>query len=191
MKLLRRTLTFLLPLIFGIACAPVTVDDFFGIAMKPENAEAFQIVSYSAAEGVQYRSSPEMNTAIYAYAEFRENYLLIKITNMDTYPLQLSFDRDEYVIKTTENEEYKLLKGDPFKYASVGNISPKKSVELNLELPSNFWATVGMKNPQAQTAAYTEDFWKGENSLNLAREEVDNITLTLGGNTILLLKPIP
>ena len=67
----------------------------------------------------------------------------------------------------------------------------QKSVELNLELPSNFWATIGMKNPQAQNAAYTEDFWKGENSLNLAREEVEHITMTLGGNTVLVLKPIP
>ncbi len=191
MKSLRKTLTFLLPIIFGVACSPATVDDFFGIAMKPENAEQFQIVSYSAQEGVKYRSSPEMNPSIYAYAEFRENYLLIKITNMDTYPLQLSFDRDEYIIRTTKDEEYRLLKGDPFKYASAGNISPKKSVELNLELPTNFWSTIGMKNPQSQNAAYTEDFWKGENSLNLAREEVDHITMTLGGNTVLVLKPIP
>ncbi len=191
MKSLRKTLTFLLPIILGVACSPATVDDFFGIAMKPENAGNFQIVSYSAQEGVKYRSSPEMNPSIYAYAEFQENSLLIKITNMDTYPLELSFDRDEFIIRTTKDEEYKLLKGDPFKYASAGNISPKKSVELTLELPSNFWATIGMKNPQAQTAAYTEDFWKGENSLNLAREEVDNITLTLGGSTVLVLKPIP
>jgi hypothetical protein len=35
------------------------------------------------------------------------------------------------------------------------------------------------------------DFWKGENSLQLVKEKIKIITVKLGGKTKLIMKPVP
>jgi hypothetical protein len=35
------------------------------------------------------------------------------------------------------------------------------------------------------------DFWKGENSLQLVKEKIKIITVKLGGKTTLIMKPVP
>jgi hypothetical protein len=158
--------------------------------MNPEDVDEFQIILYSV-EGVNYRSNDQMNPLVYAYAELQINSVLIKIVNMDTLPIHLDYNYDEYILHTITDEKYQLLKGDPKIYASIGDIGYKESVELTLETPSDFFQTIGIKNPQSLLPDYTEEYWEGENRLNFAREEINNIEVILGKSVVLILKPIP
>ena len=173
-----------------VTCSPKEINDFFGIAMNPEYVDEFQIISYSV-EGVNYRSNDQMNPLVYAYAELQINSVLIKIVNMDTLPIHLDYNYDEYILHTITDEKYQLLKGDNKIYTSIGDIGYKESVELTLEMPSDFFQTIGIKNPQSLLADYTEEYWKGENRLNFAREEINYIEVILGKSVVLILKPIP
>ena len=173
------------------SCSQTVVNDFFGIEMNPEHEKDFKIFSYSVTDGVKYSSNPQMNPLVYAYAELQVNSVLIKIVNMDTIPIQLNYYIDEYILHSTKNEIYKLLKGDREKYSDKINIGFNESRELALELPSIFWETIGMKNPQSHLEDYTEEFWTGENRTNFAKDEIKYIEVVLGKNTVIILKLIP
>ena len=189
-RYLRFGITVLIISALMVTCSPKVINDFFGIAMNPEYVDEFQIISYSV-EGVNYRSNDQMNPLVYAYAELQINSVLIKIVNMDTLPIHLDYNYDEYILHTITDEKYQLLKGDNKIYTSIGDIGYKESVELTLEMPSDFFQTIGIKNPQSLLADYTEEYWKGENRLNFAREEINYIEVILGKSVVLILKPIP
>ena len=189
-RYLRFGITVLIISALMVTCSPKVINDFFGIAMNPKYVDEFQIISYSV-EGVNYRSNDQMNPLVYAYAELQINSVLIKIVNMDTLPIHLDYNYDEYILHTITDEKYQLLKGDHKIYASIGDIGYKESVELTLEMPSDFFQTIGIKNPQSLLADYTEEYWKGENRLNFAREEINYIEVILGKSVVLILKPIP
>jgi hypothetical protein len=173
------------------SCSPTIINDFFGIELNPEQEKDFQIVSYSAKDGVKYSSNPQMNPMVYAFAELQVNSVLIKIVNMDTIPIQLNYYIDEYILHSTKNETYKLLKGYQDKYSDIKSIGFNESIELDLKLPSIFWETIGMKNPQSHLEDYTEEFWTGENRTNFAKDEIKYIEVILGNKTVIILKPIP
>ena len=189
-RYLRFGITVLIISALMVTCSPKVINDFFGIAMNPEYVDEFQIISYSV-EGVNYRSNDQMNPLVYAYAELQINSVLIKIVNMDTLPIHLDYNYDEYILHTITDEKYQLLKGDNKIYTSIGDIGYKESVELTLEMPSDFFQTIGIKNPQSLLADYTEEYWEGENRLNFAREEINYIEVILGKSVVLILKPIP
>ena len=189
-RYLRFGITVLIISALMVTCSPKVINDFFGIAMNPEYVDEFQIISYSV-EGVNYRSNDQMNPLVYAYAELQINSVLIKIVNMDTLPIHLDYNYDEYILHTITDEKYQLLKGDNKIYTSIGDIGYKESVELTLEMPSDFFQTIGIKNPQSLLADYTEEYWEGENRLNFAREEINDIEVILGKSVVLILKPIP
>ncbi len=189
-RYLRFGITVLIISALMVTCSPKVINDFFGIAMNPKYVDEFQIISYSV-EGVNYRSNDQMNPLVYAYAELQINSVLIKIVNMDTLPIHLDYNYDEYILHTITDEKYQLLKGDNKIYTSIGDIGYKESVELTLEMPSDFFQTIGIKNPQSLLADYTEEYWKGENRLNFAREEINDIEVILGKSVVLILKPIP
>ncbi len=189
-RYLRFGITVLIISALMVTCSPKVINDFFGIAMNPKYVDEFQIISYSV-EGVNYRSNDQMNPLVYAYAELQINSVLIKIVNMDTLPIHLDYNYDEYILHTITDEKYQLLKGDNKIYTSIGDIGYKESVELTLEMPSDFFQTIGIKNPQSLLADYTEEYWEGENRLNFAREEINDIEVILGKSVVLILKPIP
>ena len=176
---------------FLFTCSPNVINDFFGIQMNPEYKNDFKIVSYSDKDGVKYSSNAKMNPLVYAYAELQVNSVLIKIVNMDTIPLHLNYYIDEFILHYTKDETCKLLKGEREKYFDIKTIGYNKSRELDLELPSKFWETVGMKNPQSHLEDYTEEFWTGENRINFAKDEIKYIEVILGKSTVIILKPIP
>ena len=189
-RYLKFGITVLIISALMVTCSPKVINDFFGIAMNPEYVDEFQIISYSV-EGVNYRSNDQMNPQVYAYAELQINSVLFKIVNMDTPPIHLDYNYDEYILHTIRDEKYQLLKGNYKLYASIGDIGYKESVELTLDMPSDFFQTIGIKNPQSLLADYTEEYWEGENRLNFAREEINHIEVILGKSVVLILKPIP
>lgn len=184
-------LTVAVAMVLLAACSPKTIDDFFGIAMDPTQSEDFQIVSYSPAEGARYTSNADMNPLVYAYAALRPHSVQIKIVNMDTAAIPLHFTRDEYVLHTVAPATFRLLKGGAEDYDARGAIGYRESVDLTLEMPQDFWESVGMRNPQTHNATYTESFWKGESRRNFAREEIAYLEIILGDGPTLVLKPTP
>lgn len=177
-------------LLFTFSCAPRVLNDFFGIEMDPAHARDFKIVSYSDEGGARYRSDLSMNPLIYAYAGLGPNSITLKVVNTDTTPVKTSYNLDRFILVTKTGEEYHLLKGNPENYPDIGEIAPGQSVEYHLELPSNFWATIGMTKPDAESANYTKEFWKGENNLRFVKENIRYIEVVLGGETTFVLKPI-
>jgi hypothetical protein len=132
-----------------------------------------------------------MNTQLYAWAEVEPQIIKIKIVNLTNLNVPINYNVDQFTVFTTDDKEYILIKGDRITYPSEEYIAPHQSVEYSLEIPMIFWQTVGLTNPNATDANYVLDFWKGENSLQIVKEKIRMIKVSLGGKTTLIMKPVP
>ncbi|MGD9900288.1 MAG: hypothetical protein AB7T22_14285 [Calditrichaceae bacterium] len=188
---LKNGATVFFIMLFLFSCSPNTLNDFFGIKMNAEDSNEFKIVSYTQSEGARYERSSNMNPKIYAYAEFDLQAVIIKVVNTDVYPLTYNYNYDQFIIYTVNDDKMNLIKGSREKYPSKNIIKPNEAAEFKLELPSDFWKTIGMRNPQSHNADYMEEFWKGENSLRNLKQDIKLIEVRLGDETVLILKPIP
>lgn len=177
-------------LIFLSSCSPQVIDDFFGIQMDKEYADKFEIVSYTAKEGAKYKSNIYMDPDVFAYAEFTTNSIHIKIGNFGSEVIKINYNLDEFYLYTYD-EKFALSRGNREKYSDKKEIKINHFMEFDLELPTNFAETVGMTNPQSETANYTIEFWKGQNTLNMIKEKIKYIEVNFGSNITLILKPIP
>jgi len=183
---------FLLSALFIVGCsASPAINDFFGIKMPPNESDYFKIVAYTESSGISYSSSPNMDPNVFAWASLEGNILRVKLVNNSNAPVRLSYDSDQYIIVTKDNEEYICIKGDIITYSNLSPINEQNSVELLLELPQNYWDTIGMKNTQASNPDYTHDIWKGLNTLVIEMKDVKYIKINLGFTTNVILKPVP
>jgi len=186
-KLLITTL-----FLFMLTCSyQAPVNDFFGIMMAPEETKYFKIQSYSEKDGISYLSNAKMNPKINAWAEMNINSILIKVVNNSDKSIAYSYGSDEFTFVTTKNKKHVLIKGDALKYPSKNQITPDETTEFYLQLPSDFWSTIGMRDPQSHNTDYMEKFWTGENRLLFLKENIKILTAKLGGETTLVLKPVP
>lgn len=166
------------------------INDFFGIKMDESEADYFVIKSYSVNKGVNYQSTANMNPLIYAWAEIEANKIRIKVVNDSNDPISFNYNYDKFTLVNSKNEEFILDKGQAFDYPGQTRIMPNQSVEFLFNLPSDFWSTVGMTDQQSVTAVYNEDFWAGTNKISILKENVKHVTVSLGGELTLLLKPV-
>ncbi len=192
MKVLLKSLILLILLFSIVSCSATTaINDFFGIKMPPNESDYFKIVAYSESSGISYQSTPNMDPNIFAWAGLEGDVLRVKLVNKSDTPINLNFDSDQYIIVTNDNEEYICIKGDIITYSNLSPINKQNSVELLLELPQNYWDTVGMKKTQSSRENYTHDVWKGQNTLVLEMKDVKYIKINLGFTTNIVLKPVP
>lgn len=166
------------------------INDFFGIKMDESEADYFVIKSYSVNKGVNYQSTANMNPLIYAWAEIEANKIRIKVVNDSNDPISFNYNYDKFTLVNSKNEEFILDKGQAFDYPGQTRIMPNQSVEFLFNLPSDFWSTVGMTDQQSVTVVYNEDFWAGTNKISILKENVKHVTVSLGGELTLLLKPV-
>jgi len=172
------------------SCSPKVIDDFFGIQMQPDQVKNFKIVSYSPQDGAKYSSNMYMNPSVFAYAEFATNSIHIKVGNFNSTPIKINYNLDEFYLYT-EDEKLALSRGDRERYSEKKEIKPNEFIEFDLELPTNFLDSIGMRSPQSHSANYTIEFWKGQNSVNMVKEKIKYIEVNLGTDISIILKPIP
>jgi hypothetical protein len=173
-------------------CSTTPMNDFFGIQMKPEAAKHFKIVSYSEEGGVQYGSTFEMNPHVFAYAEVKSDFILIKIINNSKNPIPTNFNEDEFSLVTKEGTSFLLLKGDRDDFPDAENINPGESLQFKLYYPNDFAEAVGLSRAPFSSSYNKFQVWKAEgNLLNFAKDKISEMIISLGKNTTLVLKPIP
>lgn len=183
-------LILLLGIIAGCSSSGV-VNDYFGIEMHPSEVDRFVIKAYTERTGISYSSTANMNPNLFAWGEFGHDYFKIILVNNSAVPITLSYDMDQYTLVLNNGEEYIFTKGDRFNYNSNDPLEPNSSVELSLDLPQNFWETVGTQNVQSSNVDYTTEFWTGQNTLNFEKEEVKYIQVKLSLTTDIILKRVP
>ncbi|MBU0476208.1 MAG: hypothetical protein KKF62_18835 [Bacteroidetes bacterium] len=190
-RLLKRLLLTILVFLLVKCSSSMAIDDFFGIKMPLEELEYFKIVAYTESSGISYQSSPNMNPNILAWAGLEGDELRIKLINNTDSAIPLNYDSDQFVIVTKGDKEFICTKGSIITYNNLLEISPFGSVELLLDVPQNYWATVGMKNYQSSNENYVQDIWKGQNTLVFDKADIKYIRINLGFTTNILLKLVP
>jgi len=159
--------------------------------MNPDDVKNFKIISYSEKGGASYHGSLKMDEKIFAYAELRGKVFIIKVVNESDQPVKTNFNTDHFSFLTADNKNFVLKKGRVEDYHTNSQIEPNASREYSLQLPSNFWSTVGMKDANSMDANYRTEFWTGLNQLRLLKKDIVLLTVRLGGETTLILKPVP
>ncbi|MBC8183853.1 hypothetical protein H8E88_22395 [candidate division KSB1 bacterium] len=186
----KSIILLILPIL--IFCSPPPpINDYFGIKMNPDDAKNFKIISYDEKHGASYHGSLKMNEKIYAYAELKGKVFIIKVVNESDQPIKTDFNTDHFSFLTTDKKDFVLKKGRVEDYHTKSQIEPNASMEYALQLPSNFWSSVGMKDANTMDANYRNEFWTGLNQLRLLKKDIVFLTVKLGGETTLILKPVP
>lgn len=185
-------LTILIGSLIIIACSgSKALNDFFGIKMDENDADEFNIASYTEAGGAKYYSNSRMNPQLYGWAEFDMKDIRIKVVNYTNEKVSYSYNYDNFIILTTDDESYVLIKGDRWNYPSGENINPNQSIEFILEMPANFWKNIGIMNVDENSRHFFKEFWSGENSVQTVKSTIKYIKVELGAQTTLILKPLP
>lgn len=192
MKRVIKAILFIILLLSFVQCSSSSaINDFFGIKMPPNETDYFKIVAYTESSGISYQSSPNMDPNIFAWGSLEGDALRVKLVNNSDAPVNLSYDSDQFVIVTKDNTEFICIKGNIISYNNMSPINEHNSVELLLELPQNYWDTVGMRSSQSSNENYTHDVWKGQNTLIINMEDVKYIKINLGFTTNIILKTVP
>ena len=127
-----------------------------------------------------------MDPNIYAWAGLEGTNIRIMITNNSEAPIKLSYDADQFILIEKEGKEYILNKGDRMAYSNYDPIEANTSIELVLELPKDYWKTVGAK----QNPDYMDDMMREQNTHIFEKEKVKNIQIKLGFTKTIILKPV-
>jgi len=192
MKHILKYLLVAVSLMLLIKCSSsFAIDDFFGIKMPPNESNYFKIVAYTESSGISYKSSPNMNPNILAWAGLEGGKLRVKLINNSDSPIQLNYDSDQFIIESKDGVEFLCLNGNIIEYNNLSPLLENSSVELLLEIPQNFWTTVGMKNYQSANESYTQDIWKGQNTLIIDKTDIKYIRINIGFTTNIILKQVP
>ena len=190
-KLFRLALS-IIPLLFLTHCTSSSaINDFFGIKMNPAEIDYFRIVAYTESSGISYQSTANMEPNVFAWANIEGGILRLRLINNSQESIKLNFDSDQYIIVSNDNKEIVCLNENIISYNNRSPIQPNNSVELLLELPQNYWETIGMKNTQSSNENYTTDVWKGQNTIVVEKEKIKYIKIILGFSETLILKPVP
>ena len=192
MKTIIKSILLLSALIGFNACSTTPMNDFFGIEMNPAAANRFKIVSYSDENGAQYASTFEMNPLVFAYAEIKPDFLLLKVINRSQKPIPTDYNEDLFEIITVDSSRYVLLKGERDDFPEQTFVQPGKTIQFKLFFPNDFTKTEGMNGAPFHNSFGKFEVWKGEgNLLNFAKDRISEIIVSLGKSTTLVLKPIP
>ncbi len=175
-------------LIFIAACARSgLVNDFFGIQMNPADQDYFKIVSYSEDKGANFVSTPDMNPHLIAWANFQEGTVQINVINHTTEPVPTCWEKDYFTATLTDGREIVLEKGLRANYPQIKAIRPQSRQTYVLTFPKIFWTTFR----QRSDSGIIHDFWRGNKSTYLHKNEIEKIYIHLSNNTEFILKPVP
>jgi len=175
--------------LFGllIGCSSSTaINDFFGIEMPPSEVNYFKIIGYTESSGVSYQSTRNMNPDLFAWAGLEGSNIRIKITNNSNESIEANYDADQYLLVEKDANEFILNKGDRITYQNYNPIGPNKSIELILELPKDYWKTVGTK----QNSDHMQDLISGQNTLTFEKDKIKYIQIKFGYTKTIILKPV-
>ncbi len=173
-------------------CSTTPMNDFFGIEMNPKVAKYFKIASYSEEEGVRYASTFEMNPLVFAYAEIKPDFLMIKVVNSSQKTIPTNYNEDVFEVVTKDSSKYVLLKGKRDDFPDKETINPGETIQFKVFFPNDFVKTEGMTGVPFRNSSGKFEIWKGEgNLLNFAKDKIREIVVSLGKNTTIVLKPIP
>ncbi len=175
-------------MIFISSCAHSgLMNDFFGIQMNPADQDYFKIVSYSEAKGANFVSTPDMNPRVIAWANFQEGTVRINVINHTSEPIPTRWEDDYFTVTLTDGREIVLDKGLRANYPPFSEIGPQSRQTYVLTFPKVYWNTFG----QGSGSGYILDFWRGNKSTYLHKNEIEKIYIYLNGGTELILKPVP
>lgn len=191
LRILFNLLSFLLLLSISSCSSGLSINDFFGIKMDTDDYHDFQIQRYSEIDGISYTNNVLMDSKIFSWAELEGNKLKIKIVNDSYQSITLSFINDRYEIQDVDGITYVLIKPPPINYTSLSELKPGDSFEVLLDIPMNFWETIGQKDPQFSTKDFFAQFWKGQNHLHVTKERINFVKIVLNKRTTIILKPVP
>ncbi len=163
------------------------VNDFFGIQMNPAEQDYFKIVSYSEAKGANFVNTPDMNPRVLAWANFLEGTVQVRIVNQDVSPIPFDWGKDVFTVTLTDGREVVLEKGFRADYPEFSEIGAGQSQSFYLKFPKFFWNTVS----QDKGAGIITDFWRGNQSTYLMKDDIKKIYVNLNGKTEFILKPVP
>ena len=171
----------------------LAINDYFGIRMAEEDGPNFEIVSYSAEDGVKYHSSIMMNPNLFAWAEISGKKVHIKVVNNLEQEIPSSWVGDEFTVETEDGKIFRLDKGQNTNYPASGVIMPNTEMEFFLKFPAKFWDTIGARNQRSHEDSYLEEFWTGmdTNTNALSRKKIKMISITLGSRYHIILKRVP
>ena len=186
-KRLFFTYGILISFSFLFGCSSSTaINDFFGIEMPPSEVDYFKIVGYTETSGISYQSTRNMNPDLYAWAGLEGTNIRIKITNNSDEPIETNYEIDQYLLVEKEGNEFILNKGSKIEYTNFDPIEPHSSIELVLELPKDYWKTVGAK----QNPDYMKAFTREQSTLVFNKEKTKSIQIKLGYTKTIILKPV-
>ncbi len=185
-------LLFCVKIFYHMGCAASQpLNDYFGIEMAEEDADQFRIVSYEKDRGANYYSNSRMNPQLYAWAEIEPEIIRIKVVNLTDSNVFFNYNTDQFTVITDDEKEFSLSKRDRSHYPSEEYIATNGSVLYLLRLQKKFWQSVGISTAEPNDANYMWDFWQGENALEVVKNKIKMIKVSLAGTTTLIMKPVP
>ena len=130
-------------LILSTGCSSSSaINDFFGIEMPPSEVDYFRIVGYTETSGISYQSTRNMNPDLFAWAGIENRNVRIQITNNSDEPVEINYNKDQYLLIEKNGNEFVLNKGDLLEYEfiakswdKVGSIESDGALVLRLVNP--------------------------------------------------------
>ena len=188
--LMKKLIIFTLISIVLYSCGTTSpVNDFFGIQMKPEEENNFNIVSYDELEGIKYQSSPSMDSDVLAWAEIDPESIVIKIVNNSPREIPLNYFADSFIL-ITDQKEYLLNKGKQQNYFNSYKILPGTNDEQSFKLPSDFAQDFVKREGAILNKDIMGDFSKNWSQHSILKDNLKYILIKLT-DVILVLKRVP
>lgn len=174
-------------LIFSTGCSSSSaINDFFGIEMPPSEVDYFRIVGYTETSGISYQSTRNMNPDLFAWAGIENRNVRIQITNNSDEPVEINYNKDQYLLIEKNGNEFVLNKGDLLEYQNLDPISPNSSIEIVLELPKDYLKALYIE----RNAKFLNDMTREQNSTFYDIERIKTLQIKLGYTKTIILKHV-
>lgn len=174
-------------LILSTGCSSSSaINDFFGIEMPPSEVDYFRIVGYTETSGISYQSTRNMNPDLFAWAGIENRNVRIQITNNSDEPVEINYNKDQYLLIEKNGNEFVLNKGDLLEYQNLDPISPNSSIEIVLKLPKDYLKALYIE----RNAKFLNDMTREQNSTFYDIERIKTLQIKLGYTKTIILKHV-
>ena len=174
-------------LILSTGCSSSSaINDFFGIEMPLSEVDYFRIVGYTETSGISYQSTRNMNPDLFAWAGIENRNVRIQITNNSDEPVEINYNKDQYLLIEKNGNEFVLNKGDLLEYQNLDPISPNSSIEIVLELPKDYLKALYIE----RNAKFLNDMTREQNSTFYDIERIKTLQIKLGYTKTIILKHV-
>lgn len=162
------------------------INDFFGIEMPPSEVDYFRIIGYTETSGISYQSTRNMKPDLFAWAGIENRNVRIQITNNSDEPVEINYNKDQYLLIEKNGNEFVLNKGDLLEYQNLDPISPNGSIEIVLELPKDYLKALYIE----RNAKFLNDMTREQNSAFYDIERIKTLQIKLGYTKTIILKHV-